>query len=131
MAGSAKNGQLTRMVLATDQAVRDGLAACGNSTAWINTAPAVIVFVVPVEGGRLFDVGRMAQNVMVAARSFGLASCPVTFQDGDRLRATLGLPDTHEGPHGVTLGHPTAEPPPNPLQSPRIPLDELVHRDRW
>ena len=131
MAGSAKNRQVTRMVLATDPAVRDALATCGDSTAWINTAPAVVVFVVPVEGGRLFDIGRMAQNVMVAAQSFGLASCPVTFQHGDRLRETLGLPATHEGPMGVTLGHPAADAPPNPLQSPRIPMDELVHRNRW
>ena len=131
MAGSAKNGQVTRMVLVTDPEVRDALAGCGNSTAWISTAPAIVVFVVPVEGGRPFDIGRMAQNIMVAAESFGLASCPVTFQHGDRLRQVLGLPDTHEGPMGVTLGHPAAEAPPNPLQSPRIPLDELVHRDRW
>jgi nitroreductase len=90
-----------------------------------------VVFVVPVETGRLFDIGRMAQNIMVAARSFGLASCPVSFQDRDRLRQVLGLPDSHEGPHGVTLGFPAADAPPNPLQSPRLPLDELVHRDRW
>jgi hypothetical protein len=34
----------------------------------------VIVFVVPAEGGRPSDYGRMAQNMMVTANSLGLAS---------------------------------------------------------
>jgi nitroreductase len=131
MAGSAKNSQLTRLVLATDPAVRERLAACGDFTSWIGSAPAVLVFVVPTEGGRLFDVGRMAQNVMVAGNALGLASCPVTFQHQDRLRDVLGLPATYDGPMGMTLGLPADAPEPNPLQAPRVPLDELVHRDRW
>ena len=131
MAGSAKNRQLTRMVVVTDPDVREPLSACGNSTGWIGAAAAVVVFVVPVDEGRLFDIGRMAQNIMVAASSLGLASCPVTFQDGDRLRSVLGLPGTHEGPMGVALGHPALDAPANPLQAPRLPLDEIVHRDRW
>jgi nitroreductase len=131
MAGSAKNAQLTRIVLATDASVRERLASCGDFTSWIGSAPAVAVFVVPVEGGRLFDIGRMAQNAMVAAHSLGLASCPVTFQHQDRVRDVLGVPATHEGPMGVTLGYPAETSEPNPLQSRRVPLDELVHRDRW
>lgn len=131
MAGSAKNAQLTRMVLVTDPAVREALAACGDFTSWIGAAPAVVVFVIPAEGGRLFDVGRMAQNLMLASHATGLGSCPVTFQHQDRLREVLGVPATHEGPMGVTLGHPAPEQEQNPLRSPRIPLHELVHRDRW
>lgn len=131
MAGSAKNSQLTRIVVATEQATRDALAACGDFTGWIGTAPVVLVFVVPVDGGRIFDVGRMAQNVMLAAHALGLASCPVTFHHQDRMRDVIGLPDDHEGPMGVTLGYAAAAAPPNPLRSPRVPLDELVHRERF
>jgi nitroreductase len=131
MAGSAKNRQLVRMVLVTDDEVRTALAPCGDFTAWIPSAPAIVVFVVPKEGGRLFDIGRMAQNLMIAANALGLASCPVTFQHQDRMASVLGLPDTHEGPMGVALGHPGEEPDKNPLRSPRIPLEELVMRERW
>ncbi|HUF33171.1 MAG TPA: nitroreductase [Acidimicrobiales bacterium] len=130
MAGSAKNMQLTRLVVVTDQADRDGLAECGDFTSWIGSAPVVIVFVVPAETGRMFDVGRMAQNLMVAANAEGLATCPVTFQHQGRIRALLGIPDDHEGTMGVTLGRP-GPPSDSPLKSKRVELDDLVHRGRW
>lgn len=131
MAGSAKNAQLTRLVVVTEPDVRTALTECGDFTSWIDQAPVVVVLTCPVEGGRLFDLGRMAQNLMVAANELGLATCPVTFQHQDRLREVLGLPVDVEGPHAVTLGHPGPPPSENPLRAPRIALDELVHRERW
>ena len=130
MAGSAKNAQLTRLVVVTDPSVRSALASCGDFTSWIGSAPVVIVLVAPVEGGRLFDLGRMAQNLMIAAHGVGLATCPVTFHHQDRLRPVLGLPEEYEGPMGITLGHP-APMDANRPRAPRLPLDELVHRERW
>lgn len=130
MAGSAKNAQLTRVVVVTDGEQRRRLTECGDFTSWIDGAPVVVVLVMPVEQGRLFDVGRMAQNMMVVAHSRGLGTCPVTFQHQDRVRAVLGLPDDLEARHAITLGHRDTEPP-NPLRAPRVALDELVHRDRW
>lgn len=131
MAGSAKNAQLTRLVVVTDPEIRTALTTCGDFTSWIDQAPVVVVLTCPVETGRLFDLGRMAQNLMVAAHDAGLATCPVTFQHQDRIREVLGLPADVDAPHAVTLGHPGPAPAENPLRAPRIPLDELVHRDRW
>ena len=130
MAGSAKNSQLTRLIVATEPDVRKALAGCGDFTSWIPTAPVILVFVVPVEGGRLFDIGRMAQNAMVAAHARGLATCPVTFQHQDKMRDAVGLPPDMEAPMGVTLGYPSAEGPRRP-SAPRLPLESLVHRERW
>ena len=130
MAGSAKNAQLTRIVVVTEPERRQRLAAGGDFTAWIHTAPVVLVLVAPVEGGRLFDLGRMAQNLMVAAHALGLATCPVTFQHQDRVRPVLDLPADLEGPMGITLGHPAALDPDRP-RAPRIPLSDLVHRETW
>lgn len=130
MAGSAKNGQVTRLVVVTDDDGRRGLAGAGDFTGWIEAAPVVVVLVAPADGIRLFDLGRMAQNLMLEAHDRGLATCPVTFQHQDRVRATLGLPDDHEGPMGITVGHPG---PPDPARqaAPRITVEELVHRERW
>lgn len=128
MAGSAKNSQLTRIVVVRDAELRQQLTAAGDFTSWIDAAPAILVFVVPVEGGRLFDVGRMAQNVMVAAHALGLATCPVTFHHQDVVRRVLGVPDDHEGPMAVTLGHPAPAERPT---APRRPLDDLVSWDRF
>lgn len=130
MAGSAKNAQLTRLVVVTDLVQRQRLAECGDFTSWIGAAPAVIVLAMPVADGRLFDVGRMAQNMMVVAHSRGLGTCPVTFQHQDRVRSVLAMPEDMEARHAITLGH-RGEEPANPLRSPRVALDELVHRDRW
>ncbi len=90
----------------------------------------MIVFVVPAGGGRPFDFGRMAQNMMVMADSLGLASCPMTFHDEDGAGEVLGLPDDLTAPMGLAVGRPG---PPDPSRTPsqRIPLEELVQWGRW
>ncbi|CAA9231825.1 MAG: hypothetical protein AVDCRST_MAG50-1120 [uncultured Acidimicrobiales bacterium] len=130
MAGSAKNAQLTRLVVVTDPETKVELAGCGDFTSWIGTTPVVVVFAIPVEEGRLFDVGRMAQNLMVSAHDQGLATCPITFHHQDKMREAIGLPADMEGPMGVVLGIPGPPAPARP-RAPRIPLDELVHHERW
>lgn len=130
MAGSAKNAQVTRIVVVTQEERRHQLAAAGDFTSWIHAAPVILVLVAPVEGGRLFDLGRMAQNLMLAAHALGLATCPVTFHHQDRVREAVGLPEELEGPMGITLGHPGPLDPSRP-RAPRIPLEELVHRETW
>lgn len=100
MAGSAKKQQVNRLVVVTGEAERARLAQCGKFSSWITTAPVVIVVVVPAGGGRPFDFGRMAQNMMVMADSLGLASCPMTFHDEDGAGEVLGLPTTSPPPWG-------------------------------
>ena len=130
MAGSAKNQQLNRIVVVTDPDDRATRAESGKFADWVAGAPVVLAIVAPKEGGKAFDIGRMAQNIMVAAHGSGLASCPVTFPNEDRVRDLLGFPDDHEAPMGVGLGHP-APPEEEKQSSPRIPLDELVDWGRW
>ncbi len=130
MAGSAKNEQANRLLVVTEEDRRSRLARCGKFSSWIESAPVVIVFVVPAEGGRPFDYGRMAQNMMVMANSLGLASCPMTFHDEDCARDVLSLPDDLTAPMGVAVGHP-GDPDPDRKSSHRVPLDELVRWGRW
>jgi nitroreductase len=130
MAGSAKNSQRNRVVVVTDADDRATLAKCGRFSEWVAGAPVVFALVTPKDGHRPFDVGRMAQNMLLAAHSLGLASCPVTFHDQDCARRALGLPDDHEAQMGVGIGHP-APPAEDKESSPRIPLDELVSWGRW
>lgn len=130
MAGSAKNQQLNRIVVVTEPEDRAKLAETGKFADWIEGAPVVLAIVVPKEGGKEFDMGRMAQNMMVAAHGLGLASCPVTLHDGDRVRELLDIPDDYEAPMGVGLGHP-APSEERRESSPRIPLDQLVDWGRW
>jgi nitroreductase len=130
MAGSAKNSQANRLVVVTDADERAKLAECGKFADWVPRSPVVFVFVVPKDANRPFDIGRMAQNVMVAAHSMGLASCPVTFHEQQCVHDRLGIPDEFEAPMGVGVGHP-APPAEERKSAPRIPLDELVAWGRW
>lgn len=131
MAGSAKNQQLNRIVVVTDPADRAELARCGNFSDWVAGAPVVFALAMPREGGKLFDIGRMAQNMLITAHSLGLASCPVTFQHQDCVRSLLGIPEDYEAPMGVGVGHPAPAGDGGRASSPRLPLDELVGWGRW
>lgn len=130
MAGSAKNSQSNRIVVVTDPSDRERLAGCGKFSEWVASVPVVLVIVAPADASRPFDMGRTAQNILVASHSLGLASCPVTFHDEECVRRLLGIPDDHECRMGIGIGRPAPDDP-GRRSSPRIPLDELVHWGRW
>ena len=131
MAGSAKNMEANRLIVVTDQAVQDALAAAGDFASWIGSSTAIVGFAAPTEQLRLFDVGRQAQNMMIAAHAEGVGSCPVTLGHADVARAAVGLPDDWAMPMVITLGYPVADHPDSPLKRPRVAVAELVRHDRW
>ena len=131
MAGSAKNRQTARIVVVTEAETKAAIKECGDYAAWTDQAPYVLAIAVSSDYPRAhFDVGRVAQNLMVAANAVGLATCPVTIQRSDDARAALGVPGGYEIPMIVTLGHP-APAEPDREGSPRLPLDEIVRWERW
>jgi len=131
MAGSAKNLEVNRLVVVTDQPVQDALAEAGDFASWIGSSAAVVGFASPTDQTRAFDVGRQAQNMMLAAHAEGVGSCPVTLQHEDRARAAIGLPDDWSMGMVITLGYPVENHPASPLQRNRVPLDELVRYNEW
>lgn len=133
MAGSAKNRQPVRVVVVTDQDTKVALKAGGDFAAWIDQAPVLVVFTVTSDAGprRLFDIGRHAQNLMVAATAEGLASCPVTLHHEEEVRAVLGVPAEVETPMLVSLGWPADLTPPPAIAGPRVGLDRYVMQGRW
>ncbi len=133
MAGSAKNVQPVRLIVVTSQEDKVGLRDSGDFAAWIDEAPVVVVVTVRGDAGprAMFDVGRHAQNLMVAAHAEGLASCPVTIHRPDVARSILGIPADVEPSMIVTLGHPGPSSAPPPIAGPRLPLSDYAYRDRW
>lgn len=134
MAGSAKNVQPVRMVVVTDERAKLALQDSGDFASWIGSAPVVIVVTVRSNAGprQLFDVGRHAQNLMVAAHAEGLGSCPVTIHHADVARTVLGIPDDVEPAMIVTLGWPQpGEAAPPQIASPRVALDSYASRGAW
>lgn len=131
MAGSAKNVEVNRLVLVTDQAVQNALAEAGDFSSWIGSSAAIVGFASPVDALTPFDVGRQAQNMMIAANAEGVGSCPVTLQHGDKARAAIGLPDDWSMRMVITLGYPVEDHPESPLKRTRVPLTELVIHNHW
>jgi len=131
MAGSAKNFESNRLLVVTDQAVQDALADAGDFSSWIGGSAVIIGVATPIGQERPFDVGRQAQNMMIAAHADGVGSCPVTLHHPDRVHAAVGLPDDWSMSMVVTFGYPVEDHPDSPLKRPRVGLDELVRNDCW
>ncbi|MDI6858127.1 MAG: nitroreductase family protein [Dehalococcoidia bacterium] len=129
MAGSSKNSQPCRFIVVRDAERKKELSACGQFAAYIPSAPVVIVVAMSPDG-RDFDAGRATQNMMLAAWAEGITSCPVTLHDAACARRVLGLPEGH----WVAIAIPFGYPPEGALQTlgqRRLPLENLVHYERW
>jgi nitroreductase len=129
MAGSSSNTQTIRYVVLRDQAAKDKLAPAGPGTAPLVKAPLAVV-IVQERGRREFDVGRAAQNMMVAAWAEGIHSCPIGLREEAIASQALGLPETHVASIGLSFGYPAPSAAPGESR-PRLPAEDLVHYDHW
>ncbi|MGB7859248.1 MAG: nitroreductase family protein [Acidimicrobiia bacterium] len=103
--GSSKNTQDWSFVSITDPKRLQELADHGIFTDPIRNSVATIVLV-KESGGGMFDIGRAAQNMMLAAKAVGVASCPVTLQDEEAARVFLGAPEGSVARYAISLGYP-------------------------
>jgi nitroreductase len=139
--GSSKNTQPWRFVVLKDRQHRHDLSSAMMAPRNLDRC-AVAVAVVLVNERARFDAGRVAQDMMVAAWALGVGSCPnsVRPDDHDRVRQDLGAPAGSAVATIITLGYPApGQPRPRPKADPekilgkvnRLPLEELVHRERF
>jgi nitroreductase len=89
------------------------------------------------EGARLnsvmWDLGRAAQNMVLAAWELGIGSVPATVYDHELAGRLLGLPADQRCDFLLSFGYPAD---PSKLTAPnraggRLPLDAVVHEERW
>ena len=101
----------------------------------LRRAGLVVAIVVSGKGPVLFDGGRAAQNMLLAAWSEGLASCPNGIKDADLARAALDLDEEETPVIVLTFGRP--ERPRDPerhtaaewsARANRKPIDDVVRR---
>ena len=127
--GSSKNRQSWSVIVVTDPEQKERLAASGDFTDPARRAPMAIALV--QEGaGYEFDIGRLAQNMMLAAKALGVSTCPVTFHRQDEAGAVLGLPDGTICRYGLAVGYPAANTRPSQMSG-RKPLADFVHWDNY
>jgi nitroreductase len=92
-------------VVVTDPQTKTDLSGTGRYAAHLAGAAAVVVLVgAPGRGD--FDLGRAAQNMMLAADASGIGSCPATLHDEEAVRRILGVPDDRSARHAVAFGYP-------------------------
>ncbi len=122
LAGSARNLQPWRFLVATEAATRTGLARAVYVPGIVRTAPLVVAIAVETRFSQLalMDAGRAAQNMMLAAWDMGVASCPNGVADAGPIDALEVLSPTEVVPTIIAFGYP---------RSPRQPTRRGI--ERW
>ena len=93
-------------------------------------APVGLIFSIDrdLEQGSWLDYGMFLQNVMIAARPFGLETCPqaafLIFHDV--LQKRLGIPSEQTIVCGMSLGYPDPTDKVNAFTPDRMPVEEFV-----
>jgi len=135
--GSSKNRQGWALVLFTGREELEALASAGSFATFVPDAAAALALVRTPDGND-FDIGRLAQNLMLAAQARGVGSCPITLHDQERAVAVMALPDGYEARWAVVLGYPDAEAEAEHWEQRsamgmrgRRPLSEMLHRRRF
>lgn len=127
--GSSKNRQSWSFIVITDPDRIRGLADHGDFTQPVRDSVATVVLVQEPDGN-MFDIGRAAQNMMLAARAVGVASCPITLHRDSDAAAYLGVPEGAISRYAISLGYPSADAKPRNFGG-RKRADEVVKLDSY
>lgn len=135
--GSSLNSQPWTFVVVTHPEAKASLSQTGRFATHLAAAAAVVVLV-GAPGRGEFDIGRAAQNMMLAADASGIGSCPATLHDQVSVRRILLIPDDHTARHALAFGYPDQRLDATVRQnmqlvtgSARKPLDEVVRWDTY
>jgi nitroreductase len=128
MTGSSKNQQAWSFIPVSDPERLEGLAEHGDFTQPVRDSMTTIVLV-QEEGGNMFDIGRAAQNMMLAAKAVGVASCPITLHRQEDARRFMGTPDGTVVRYAIALGYPTPDAKPRKMGG-RKSAESVIRLDR-
>ena len=142
--GSSRNSQPWRFIVVDDPASRRELAGLGEHAHHLAEAPLVIVLAAdpgPFPFSTVFDLGRVAQSLMLAAAADGVGSCIAVFEppaNMDRARSLLSIPDGIRVDLAIGFGRattgdgpPSVPPPERPSPPGRRSLAEVAYRGVW
>lgn len=127
--GSSKNRQSWAFIAITDPKRIQQLAEHGDFTQPVRDSAATIVLV-QEPGGNAFDIGRAAQNMMLAAKALGVASCPITLHRERDAAEMLGVPEGAVARYAIALGYPSEDAAPRNFGG-RKPAARVVKLDSY
>ena len=136
--GSSKNSQRWEFITIRDRESLRRLSGVTTYAKHLPSAGGAIAQVVPApdpdhDRSVLWDIGRAAQNVILAAWAMGIGSCPITVRDFALAADVLGLPADRQCQYLIALGYP-ADPEDMtrpPRKGGRRTFDEVVRDERW
>jgi nitroreductase len=106
--GSSKNSEPWELVVVEDRTTLAALAELAPNGEHLRQAALAIVQIVP-STQRVFDAGRQAERLMLAAWAHGVGSCPASLFNRDnpqRGKALLGIPPTRRVTTIIGFGYP-------------------------
>lgn len=138
-AGSSKNQQAWAFIVVREREQLRELSRVGRYAGHLASAPVAIALVRPEAKNEhqlrtlMWDIGRAAQNMVLAAWELGIGSVPATVYDLDLASRLLGLPPDQRCDFLLSFGYPAD---PSVLTAPnraggRRPLEAVVHENRW
>jgi nitroreductase len=138
-AGSSKNLQRWAFITVRDRGTLQRLSTVGPWCGHIAGASVAVALVTPDPRAAdlplsvMWDLGRAAQNMTLAAWDMGIGSCPGTVYEHAACRDILGYPADHHCEFILSFGYPAD---PTDLTRPlkaggRHDLASIVHDERW
>ncbi len=138
-AGSSKNEQRWAFIVVRERDHLRELAQVGRYAGHLAKAALAIALVTPETGDGprsrsvMWDLGRAAQNMVLAAWELGIGSVPATVYDHGLAARLLGLPPDRRCDFLLSFGYPADD---SKLSAPnraggRLPLEDVVHEERW
>jgi nitroreductase len=133
---SSKNTQAWRFVAIQDKGVLKALSECGEWAGHIAGAALCVAILTPEPTEKfqtMFDAGQAAAFMQLTAWELGVGSCPASLYEFDKSRAILGFPAEWHLRIALSFGYALEE---EKLSAPpkkggRMPLDEIVHFNKW
>lgn len=131
--GSAKNVQPWQFIVIRDHETLRRLSECGNFAGHLPGAQVAVAIVIDPVRFAVFDAGRTAQNMMLAAWAEGIGSAMATMHNQACAKQVLGVPEDKEVQIVLDFGYPApeAEVRRSAPGTARKPLDEMIHLEHW
>jgi nitroreductase len=129
---SSKNEQRWSFVVCTDREHLRRLSKVGRYAGHLAGAAVAVALLAPGRDDK-WDLGRAAQNMVLAAWELGIGSVPATVYDHDMARREIGQPADWDCPYLLSFGYPADTSVLERSNRPggRKALDQVVHQERW
>lgn len=139
-APSSGNVQNWKIIIVTDETIKDDLSVACLKQKWINQAPVLLVICDEKENPRrlygkrgveLYSIQNCAaliQNILLAAKDYGLDTCWVGAFDESAVTRILKIPDEYSPDAIITLGYGREK---DFKPTNRVGLKELVYLNQF